>query len=64
MLTAASLPEGGALLQLQDGSIVEVIHDVGQRALSLSPVTGFPEPCPDMCATPAAAHGSLGMTFP
>ena len=59
MLTAVPLPGGGALLQLQDGAVLR-LHAAGLEVEGLSRLPGFPEPCPHMRATPAAAHGDMG----
>lgn len=55
VLAGVSLPGGGALLQLHDGTLVSVQSHLEDPDMRWRTITGFPEPCPDMRATPAGA---------
>ena len=59
-MCADAAPEGGALLQMQDGSLWSY-HCNGQQGFSpLGPALSFPVPCPCMVLTPLTALQQLG----
>lgn len=55
LLAGVALSGGDALLQLHDGTLVSVRGSAETDETRWRTLPGFPEPCPDMRATPAGA---------
>ena len=56
MLAGVAQPSGGSILQMHDGTLEGVMGNPSMELNWHRSSAGFPEPCPDMRATPAGVH--------
>lgn len=58
ILAAVALPEVGAVLQFQDGSVA--FYEEGKLHSERLAFSAFPAPCPSMCPVPPDAFPGAG----